>query len=206
MHWLICSKQKITKNWQIHQEKWGPAPSHSYPPQLQWSHNNTLGGVHHRKLSRQHGQKLKLKKKKRRKIGFRQGQHRRLSYGAVRGIRAGARCSLFLPLSGCWTNMVTTPWTWEAGQKARWLNTEFLVPLGDFSQWCKFIPEQSTVALLSIRKKYILKVGGFFKCWLAKLREVGKRTKPDFSVRKPKGSRTEKSVGRVTALSWAPLG
>lgn len=65
-------------------------------PQSQWSINNTLGGYIIGMFSRQYGQKLKLKKNR---IGFRQGQSRRL-LRAFCEIRAGVRCFPFCPLSG----------------------------------------------------------------------------------------------------------
>lgn len=98
IHWLICSKHKITKNWQIHLEKWGPVFSHSRPLQSLQSHNNTSGGSHHWKLSRQHSQKLKFKKRS----GFRQGQCRCLLRGRLRN---QSRSSLLsLPSFQSWPN------------------------------------------------------------------------------------------------------
>ena len=104
---------------------------------------------------------LKIKIKPSR-IGFRWGQGRRLLRGSLCNQSGSQKLSLFcdrwLP-SQCGPN---SRGDLGASQGARWLNTGFLVPPGNFSQRCKFTPEQRTVTFSSIRKRHILKVWWFF--------------------------------------------
>lgn len=100
---------KIDKLVTKHQNQFTPIPP---LPQSQWSINNTLGGCIIGMFSRQYGQKLKKKKR----IGFRQGQSRRL-LRAFCEIRAGVRCFLF-PLSVVAESVATIAvGTWEP---AKW--------------------------------------------------------------------------------------
>lgn len=142
-------------------------------------------------LVRQHGQKLKLKKDNCFQARAKQTPIKRQLEKSEQ--ESDAFSLFFSVVAGpVWSQQ---PWGIGSQPKARWLNTELLVPLGNFSQWCKFVQEQRTVTFLSIGKRNILKVGFFCKWLLAKkTEEIWQENQDWFPIMKSKGSICDRKV------------
>ena len=149
---------KIDKLTRKHQNQFTPIPP---LPQSQRSINNTLGGCIIGMFSRQYGQKLKKKKR----IGFRQGQSRRL-LRAFCEIRAGVRCFPFPLLVVAETVWPQQPWG---------LGSQ---PSGQVTQHSISCPSRRFLSVVQIytriENSYQEKIdikSFFFKYWLIKKAE-----------------------------------